>query len=416
MIEEEIDITNIEYCLLGWICQQNELLDSLEFLSPRHFASNEHANVYEQMLIMRAAGEIITPLTLNDKIHIGDGTRRYMMRAVMQSTAMIHPVEEARTLIEISNKRAIEELCLTKLQTIGSKSPEQTIADLTDGLEKILNQGTGAKFFSDKQVTERILERLNTPRKPFSTGIPKLDAAMEGGLFPGMNYLFAARKKVGKTTLASTISCNLNIAGVKHLFICAEMSDLEIQQRIISRMTETYTSSFRNSFGKSPAFQAKVRAQIEASNGCIIYQSAPGITFDELRSSVAQAMSIHKIQGFILDSLQLVGGKSSKKSTAEHQDEVAQWCADFGRQRNLFSIVTAQVNQTGGIRGGEGIRLACDQGYEIHAPGDDPSRSDRWVEMIETRYTPWMNIGSKDNPALLMHEYGQYFHEPIYTM
>ena len=92
-----------------------------------------------------------------------------------------------------------------------------------------------------------------------------------------------------------------------------------------------------------------------------------------------------KITGIIFDYWQLVSGKDKRKSTAEHLDEVAQWIADYCRRGILWSIVMGQINQEGNTRGGEGMRLAFDQVYQIHRP--DLGKSETWIAMMETRYT-----------------------------
>ncbi len=324
--------------------------------------------------------------------------------------------EEARMLLDLCDRRNLITACEKQIQKIRDreKTPSEHLVDLNAALEGSISRTSMSKFMTDREVSKIILTKLSTPQNPYSTGLSVLDLAMEGGFFPGMNYLFAGRKKMGKTTMAGTLSCNLNRQKIKHLYVACEMGIEQIQQRNLSRLTNTFSSSFRTEYGKTEAFKQKITEQITASNNCTIYLNAPGITFEDLRRSVAQAISIYGIKGFIVDSLQLVGGKPERKSQSEHQDEVAQWIADFGRKHNVFSLVTAQINQTGNIRGGESVRLACDMGFEIHAPEDDPSRSARWLEMIETRYTGWNNVGSDNSPVLTMNEKGPYLHEPDY--
>ena len=237
---------------------------------------------------------------------------------------------------------------------------------------------------------------------------------MDGVMYPGMCYLLAGRKKMGKTTLAGTISCNLNMENRRHLYIACEMSEEEIEQRNLARVTQSYASSFRNDYGRSEEFKNKISAAILSENDATIYLDWASIPFENLKSAIAQAIPRYGIKGFVLDCLQLVGGKSPKKSQAEHQDDVAQWCVTYARQKGLFSVITAQINQTGNIRGGEGVRMACDMAFEVHAPEDDPSRSERWLEMIETRYTGWADVGSKDNCVLVMNENGPYMYERIH--
>jgi replicative DNA helicase len=410
--QNELVNSELEYALLGWALQDNALIDHLGFLQPEHFALEDHRAVYAAMVQCRGSGQMVTPILLSQKLPAME-IQTYLRNAVKFSAQMIRPIEEARVIVDLAERRALIAACQKHIASIRSrkKTPSEHVVDITADVSKAATVGGTTKFLTDKQVSLNILAKLNNPHKPFSTGLRRLDAAMEGGLYPSMCYLLAGRKKMGKTTLAGTISSNLNKIEVPHLYIAGEMGIEQIQQRNLSRLTQTYSHNFRNEKGRDPEFQQQISEQIDLSPGCTIYLNAPGISFDDLRRSVAQAISIYKIKGFILDSLQLVGGKDGRKSQSEHQDEVSQWIADFSRQQEQFSIVTAQINQTGNIRGGEGVRLACDMGFEIQAPEQDPSRSDRWLEMIETRYTGWQNVGSDTSPALLMNEKGPYFHD-----
>ena len=97
------------------------------------------------------------------------------------------------------------------------------------------------------------------------------------------------------------------------------------------------------------------------------------------------------------------------KSTAVHLDEVAQWLAECCKKYKVWGLVTAQENQDENTRGGEGIRLACDQLYRICKK--DESVVEAWVEMMETRYTRWQNAGDELNPSLIMHDNGTHYEQ-----
>jgi replicative DNA helicase len=214
------------------------------------------------------------------------------------------------------------------------------------------------------------------------------------------------------TVLAGTISHNLNQRGIRHIFICGEMSPEEVHQRNLCRELGFFPSIFRSPKAQEFKLQERIAAIAAASKRACIYRKAPGLTFSQLRQIVASAVERKNITGMILDYWQLVGGKPSGKSTAEHLDEVAQWIADYCRREGLWSIVMAQINQDGNTRGGEGLRLAFDQVYQIHR--DDPGKPEAWIEMMETRYTPWVSIGSETEAGLLLNEQGPYFEEPGY--
>jgi DnaB-like helicase C terminal domain len=176
-----------------------------------------------------------------------------------------------------------------------------------------------------------------------------------------------------------------------------------------SRLSGQYASGFRNGYGKTDRFYAKVSEAAFRHKSSIIYRNAPGLTFDELRAIVVRAVMQHKVKGIILDYWQLVGGKEPRRSTADHLDEVAQWIADTGHKHKVWMLVAAQIKQEGNTRGGEGIRLAFDQVYQMHRMSE--SSAHIWMEMMDTRYTPWMNLGSKDYAKFFMHVKGPFFSE-----
>ncbi len=108
-----------------------------------------------------------------------------------------------------------------------------------------------------------------------------------------------------------------------------------------------------------------------------------------------------------------VGHSQARGETqARHLDQVSQWVADTARKFNIWFVVMAQVNQTENIRGGEGMRLAFDQVFQIHRDPDGLNPDAAWLEMLETRHTRWINVGSEDRPGLIFNSLGPMF-EPV---
>jgi replicative DNA helicase len=278
------------------------------------------------------------------------------------------------------------------------------IRRVRDTLEE-LERGEQLGFFRDNHsVTESIMKALKTGGQFYRTGLKKLDNAMDGGLYAGKSYGFAARKKTGKTALAVTISANLNQNKVPHAFIAAEMNAEELQQRILARQANIFPSAFRTPYKDSQDFFDKVTGAIASMPKFTYFVDGAGMTFDRLRQVVPAAIELRKMKGFILDYWQLVGGKQKGQSTSEHLDEVAQWIAAYCKQTGCFAVVMAQLNQDDNTRGSEGIRLAFDQVYSlIRSDLGQPHTS---MDMLETRYTAWQNIS-----GLWLNPKGPYIHE-----
>ncbi len=413
-----------EYAILGAVLIRNEVMTRIGYLLPEHFYSTIHAAIFEAMLEKHRSGEPITPFNLalghdaKEAMNETGGLQRYLTGAISSATVIYNIEADARELVGLAQKRAFIAACREAADAAvceSDRSPADVhAANLYHGLDKVLRTGGVPDFQDDYEVIEQIMRDISSTQKPYSTGLSKLDTAMGGGLFPFRSYGFAARKKVGKTVLASTISHNLNQQGIKHLFICGEMSPKEIHQRTLSRITDTFPSAFYSDYGKSQDFMNRLAQAAKQTKRCTLYHNAPGLTFSELKRAVALAVYRHKITGFILDYWQLVGGKEPGRSTSEHLDEVAQWIADFCRKNGLWSITMAQINQEGNTRGGEGIRLAFDQVYALRGMGEkeDISEPQRWLDMMDTRYTQWMSIGDQNEPGLLMNPKGPFFEHP----
>ncbi len=69
-------------------------------------------------------------------------------------------------------------------------------------------------------------------------------------------------------------------------------------------------------------------------------------------------------------------------------------------------LVAAQVNQTGNTRGGEGLKLASDMYFTLHR---EKGAQGAWLEMEETRYTLYTDVGSANHPGLWLSKTGPHF-------
>lgn len=403
--------------LLGLIMRENSVLDALPFLRDSHFYAAAHQRIFLACKAKIADGDLANPVTLAGIFRNDPDLptkERYLAQCVgMTSGGVFQAIQLARYVQDLANRRDLIAACeKAKGEALDHGSDLMDIsAALAQVSERIMAGDKKWEMRKGTEVTQAIIDNMKNNVKPHSTGIDRLDKAMGGGLYAGKLYGFAGKKKHGKTILGGTISVNLAISGVKHLFICGEMSDEEVQQRNLARMGKFFPSVFRNDehYSRSEEFTQKFNEAMDWQQDNIIFINAPALTFDRLKTIVKQAVLRHGIKGFILDYWQLVGGKDGKRSTAEHLDEVAQWLADTAKKYGIFVITMAQINQEGNTRGSEGIRLACDQLYELNRPVLEAPGM--WLKMMDTRYTGWADIGSAENTKLAINGFGPYIEE-----
>lgn len=84
--------------------------------------------------------------------------------------------------------------------------------------------------------TATIAERASTPC--ISTGFPKLDAILDGGIYEGL-YVLGAISSAGKTTLVMQIADQIAMQGQDVLIFSLEMSRFELVAKSLSRLTFT---------------------------------------------------------------------------------------------------------------------------------------------------------------------------------
>ena len=249
-----------------------------------------------------------------------------------------------------------------------------------------------------------VVASFQDPTRCDGTGLSKLDTAMGGGLFAGKAYGIQARKKIGKTVLLGSISYALNDAGVPHLWIAAEMNDRELETRHLAHALGRPAIDFMD--GREDLSELVSMHACDAPDN-ITYCNAAGVTLPELENVIERAVEKTGIHGVIVDYLQLVRSTGNSNRT-EHLETVAMFLANVAREKQIWVLCAAQLNQEDNTRGGEGMLLAFDMVFTLRRKKYGEWA---WLEMMETRYTPYMHVGSAKDPGLFMEALGPYFRE-----
>jgi len=261
-------------------------------------------------------------------------------------------------------------------------------------------------FKTRRDVLRDIVDNYDKVGTAISTGYPRLDEAMGGGLYPGKFYIFAARKKVGKTMLLGGISRHLNRSANTHLWLALEMNGMELEQRQLSRDLKINPLAFLRH--RETKLQDRVREI--AGNGIadnVVYCDYPGIPLNQLAAIVADAVDQYAVTGVIIDFLQLVNGGTGDNMSVHH-DAVAYTCANLAKTLNIWVVAAAQLNQEHNFRGGEGALMAADQVYHLAECEKDGAL---YISLRESRYTRYMDVGTQDDPGYLIREEGPYLEE-----
>ena len=259
-------------------------------------------------------------------------------------------------------------------------------------------------FASRTSAIQRVLDGINAKGNADLTGFSRLDKALGGGLYGGKAYGVQARKKIGKTVFMGSLSYNLNTQGVPHLWLACEMSDHELEQRHLGRALGRNSLDFLRA--EDPMLEDEILMYQATAQDHITYANVPGLSIPELRALVTKAVEEKKIHGFFLDYLQLVSGGGGDR--VQHLEAVANTVVELVKEHGIWAVVAAQLNQEDNTRGGEGMLLAFDMVFSLRRP---KFKEGAWLEMMETRYTPYAHVGEEKSPGLILEEHGPHFRE-----
>lgn len=381
MIFENLDA---EQWLLGGLLVNNLALVDIE-LKATDFYHDPHQDIFNKMKeFMRNNGEFSYIDFAAWRKDEAEYVRNVANAAIGRDTETLKGY--AAMVKELSRKRKVYGALKDAEFLIESKTSDEVLSYIRTVTEDDENLEA---FKTSAQVRAKILEGFKLPPVFYPTGFQNIDAAMGGGMYEGLTYGFCGAEKAGKTTLAHSISYNLQC---KHLYVAMEMGALQIEQRNMAREMGVNSLVFL----KRPDDLA-TRAITTKDNPNIIYHDAPGATLDEVLNAIGKAVLKFDVKGIILDYWQLVGGQQRGESEERHLRRVAQSIADYARKKKLWCILLAQMNKEGQLFGGNGLRKACDQLYMIESCEDE---SGRWLRMDASRYTFRSDVGGDLGPAL----------------
>jgi replicative DNA helicase len=408
----------VEMAMLALLLDNNRALTKVEhLLKPEHFSCAVYGRIYAAIQRITADGSIANALTLRGEFDVDsefadkpEGSAPYLATITASIVTRHNPEDYAERIADLWQRRTLAaraEDFLTTLKQDPTTPTDKLVAKYNATVASIALDVTGTAQ-TKHEVIEHLIDAILSPPPRYSCGMPQVDEAMGGGFYAGKLYGLGARKKAGKTMLLSTWSYDLNMAGIPHLFIGAEMSPIEIEHRMAARWLKINPIAFLRHPTKDLARRTAEYHSHVPNN--MIYEHRPTLTLDDLAHMINRAIARAGIKGVLLDYWQLVRGRQRDDTQEQHQANVAQFLADVARRENIFVVVAAQLNQEGNSRGGEGLRLSADLYWvlsrELGATGGV-------LTMEDARYVPYRDIGTTLVPGIHLHNGSHFSEDPV---
>lgn len=404
--------------LLGALLLNNDKFWHCKSLKPWHFHDTLHKEVFSELSDKISEGHTVSVIGLKTYLDHqfpeteGFVASQYVVKLAGAAVTIIDVAHVADVLIDLATRRQMASIirdAYTKITDLSTKTPHNEVsAEVLSQVMDLSEVSGGLQLRTIDQVNLDIVDRLakSTPCVP--TGIAVIDKALGGGIYRRKSYCITAKAKMGKTIMLSTWFTNMAKAGIPVMYICAEMGELEIQQRALAREMGCNSIDFISKRDSSEFLHNAaqfVTQQPKTSNG--YYVDAPSISFADLKQVVMMAVRRKKIEIIFLDYVQLVEGKESRESDAAFQERVTKWIAKICRQQDIAIVYAAQQNREGELHGSDGAKRSADWLYELVLKDNDYA----YMKHISSRYTMRVDVGSADAPALWKYAHGPYFRD-----
>ena len=409
-----------EQGLLGALMVENaRLWDCHDAVTAEDFVYPVHGEIFTACKDMIARGQNASPTTLKHVFESHEalqdlGGFGYLVD--LWGNPPLTPVRELAVIVAdlATRRRLLESMDQMRATIFNDQRPAAEIsADLVKAITEKSPSLSPVK--TKREMAMAAADAIALPPECYPTGLDVIDRVMGGGLYAGFTYGIGGAEKRGKTTLAHTISHNLNQNGVLHAYIALEMGGLQIEQRNLARMLDINSLKFLQ---PATRIDNEILSRICVAAGTVkdstLYLDMPGATLDMIQIELSRLVMKHDIKGFILDYWQLVEGQAKNETEERHLRRVAQWIANFARKHKIWCVLLSQVNDQGTLFAGKGLVKACDQLFTIENAETGSDQQEIWLRMSHSRYTPLADVGSAGNPMLFVNKKSGPFIDELY--
>lgn len=316
---------------------------------PTDFASASCEAIYRAACRLFDAGETVDPVTIqaNSAEHGYRLDSKYLMQLMEITPTAANAEQYARLVHDDAIRRSIRDVALSLAEQTGdySLSPEKLVGNALELFQNI-NRGNKKLLISSEDAAANFLnyrERLERGEIAVtSTGYPKLDKLLGGGMVQEGLYILAARPGVGKSTLGFKIADKVS-RFKPVLFVSLEMSEEQLMSR---RVTD------RNGMAIGTVLHAGVitnderdkitAATANAATTQLYINQEPGATMTDI---ALMARSIPNIGLIVVDYLGLIDSEERYQSIYERVTANSAKLKRLARSLGIPVLCLAQLNR-----------------------------------------------------------------------
>lgn len=348
-----------EESVLGAMMMSKGALNACaEILAPDDFYRNSHGLIFKAMVDLEFTDRPVDVITLTEHMETigtldqaGGRPRLHELAALVPSTAnaphyasIVRDTASFRGLIRVGQEIA----------RLGWERPgetrelfdqaEQTLFDLTTHRDSRELASLAKSLHETVELMHALRDKEITG---LSTGLSELDT-LTAGLQPGNLIIVAGRPSMGKSALAL---CLLNHAGMAEqpaAMFSLEMSEVEINQRLLSLQTGIPLTKLRKPKDLlQPEWSNIYAASSKLEQAPIYVDDSGDLRITELRSRARRLKAKRPdLALLVVDYLQLMAGDVSHANREQEVAQMSRGLKSLARELKLPVVCLSQLNRS----------------------------------------------------------------------
>lgn len=378
--DRDVDITpynqDAELSVLGACVLAEEAAEcAIGMLAPTDFYFDANRAVFVAIAEMQRAGDPIDAVTLGERLQL-HGKYELVGFKLLQNLLEVVPHAEhvryyANIVLEYSRRRRIIAMALEASRKAYSGQFESD--EILRALSRAIDNVSGSASESTQNLSQAVAslrDRQAKRKAPIQTGIPDVDAALQGGYRPGNLIVVAARPGAGKTAYGLSAMIGAAETGDPVLFVSLEMDNTELAERLQNRGTR----------------------KLEELEKLPLYFEDSCTELDQICSVIRREVRKHSVRLAIVDYLGLVDLPNSRLQQHEKIEQITKTFKRLATHQQIAVMLLAQLNRDLEKRDDKRPRLsdlkssgAIEQDAnivqflyrpEMYAPNDRPGEAD----------------------------------------
>ena len=370
-----------ELCVLGTLLVERDAIHQVrELLTPNSFYVHFHSEIYCAILSITDRGERADIITIMPELTKREVNFKPFDIASIAQNQTFDLVQYACRLNELEKRRSLYEMG-QYLVTNGSNESEDIedvvqsandkLSSIFGGLENHVK--TAADYLTE--VYQRVNDNLNSVSTPGTpTGFSAIDD--KGGFQPTNLIICAAESSQGKTAFANAVALSATKTGAKIAFYSMEMSGAQLMTRLAAIESHIPVSALTNDKLSSEQLQSLDKSVGVLSRLGIYFDDRSTSSIETILSSIRSMVIKHKVQGVVIDYLQILTVNKKIGSVEESIAEAARRLKNIAKELNIWVLALSQLSRDNAnpvpsvnrLRGSGQINEAADMTILLYRP------------------------------------------------